>query len=84
MGAGGCYTTHDGGLDHYGSCGSDEERWGFERNLKIEPIGFPEALHVECESRMTPRFLARGRRRKLLTPEKGTTAGRKGLARSLI
>lgn len=81
MGAGDCYTMHDSGLDQYGSCGSDEVRWGFEQNLKIEPIGFPDALYVECESRMTPRFLARGGRRKLSTPEKGTTAGRKDLFR---
>lgn len=51
-------TKHDSGLDQYGSCGSEEEAWDFEQNLKIEPIGFPDVLCVECESRMTPRFLA--------------------------
>lgn len=49
---------HDDGLDQYGSCGSDEETWEFEQNLKTEPRGFPHSLCVECESRMTPKFLA--------------------------
>lgn len=55
---------HDSGLDQYGSCGNDEEGWGFEQNLKIEPVGFPDALYVECELRMTTRFLAQGGRRR--------------------
>lgn len=59
-----CYIMHGSGLDEYGSCGNDEEGWGFEQNLKIEPVGFPDALYVECELRMTTRFLAQGGKRK--------------------
>lgn len=56
---------YDSGLDQYDSCGSDEETWKFEQNLKMEPIGFPDALRVEYVSRMTLRFLAQRARRKL-------------------